>query len=54
MLLLFFVATVVILVLTKDFVVPQMALEDIDAMEGWRRLWPMMQAPKREHTPLIL
>ena len=24
---------------TKDFVVPQMALEDIGAMEGWRRLW---------------
>ena len=40
----FFVATAVIFVLTKDFVVPQMALENIDAMEGWRRLWSMMQA----------
>lgn len=38
------VVTAVILVLTKDFVVPQMALENVDAMEGWRRLWAMMQA----------
>ena len=42
-LLIFGVATAVILVLTKDFVVPQMALEDIGVMEGWRRLWLMMQ-----------
>lgn len=32
----------VIHVITKDFVVPQMALEDIDAIEGWRRLWPQI------------
>ena len=32
--------------MTKDFVVPQMALEGIGAMEGWRRLWPMIQAEK--------
>jgi len=42
--LVFFVVTAVVLVLTKDFVVPQMALENIDTMEGWRRLWAMMQA----------
>jgi len=42
--LLLMVATAVILVLTKDFVVPQMALENVDAMEGWRRLWAMMKA----------
>ncbi len=41
---LFVVVAAVVLLLTKDFVVPQMALEDIDAMEGWRRLWPMLQA----------
>jgi len=41
--LVFFVITAVVLVLTKDFVVPQMALENIDTMEGWRRLWSMMQ-----------
>jgi hypothetical protein len=40
----FLLATAVIFVLTKDFVVPQMALENIDTMEGWRRLWSMMQA----------
>jgi len=39
----FFVAAYLVHVLTKDFVVPQMALEGIDAIEGWRRLWPMMQ-----------
>jgi hypothetical protein len=36
----------VIHVLTKDFVVPQMALEDIGALEGWRRLWPQLAAEK--------
>jgi hypothetical protein len=41
---LFFVIAAVVHVLTKDFVVPQMALEDIGAIEGWRRLWPMIQA----------
>jgi len=39
-----FLATAIIFVLTKDFVVPQMALENIDVMEGWRRLWPMTNA----------
>jgi hypothetical protein len=32
----------VVHVLTKDFVVPQMALEGIGAIEGWRRLWPLI------------
>jgi hypothetical protein len=40
------IATLVIHVLTKDFVVPQMALEGIGAVEGWRRLWKMIQAEK--------
>jgi hypothetical protein len=44
LLLLCLVAVSVIFVLTKDFVVPQMALENIDAIEGWRRLWPMIKA----------
>ena len=43
---LFLVVAAVVHVLTKDFVVPQMALEDIGAVEGWRRLWPMIQASK--------
>jgi len=40
------VAMAVIYVLTKDFVVPQMALENIGAIEGWQRLWLMMKAEK--------
>lgn len=35
------VISIVVQVFTKDFVVPQMALEDISAFEGWRRLWIM-------------
>ena len=42
-LLLFVVAQLVIHVMTKDFVVPQMALEEISAVEGWRRLWPQIK-----------
>jgi hypothetical protein len=38
--------SVVIRVLTKDFVVPQMALEDLGAIEAWRRLLPMILAEK--------
>jgi hypothetical protein len=45
-LLLFILATTVIYVLTKDFVVPQIAFENINAIEGWRRLWAMMKAEK--------
>jgi hypothetical protein len=41
-------------VLTKDFVVPQMALEGIGAVEGWRRLWPMMQAEKGGYAVYVL
>ncbi len=44
--LIFFFAYSVIFVMIKDFVVPQMALENIGAFEGWRRLWPMMKAEK--------
>jgi hypothetical protein len=30
--------------MTKDFVIPQMAMEEIEAMEGWRRLWLWLKA----------
>jgi hypothetical protein len=50
----FVVATAVILVLTKDFVVPQMALENVTAMQGWRRLWPMMKAEKGAYAAYIV
>jgi hypothetical protein len=49
----FAVITAVILVLTKDFVVPQMALENVDAMEGWRRLWRMMKAEQGAYAAYI-
>jgi hypothetical protein len=49
----FLVATAIVLVLTKDFVIPQMALEGIGAMEGWRRLWPMMKAEKEAYATYI-
>lgn len=45
-LLAFSLVIAVIFVLTKDFVIPQMALEDIGAVEGWRRLWPLIRAEK--------
>ncbi len=37
-------------VFTKDFVVPQMALENISAFEGWRRLWEMLKAEKGSYA----
>lgn len=49
----FTLAMAVIFVLTKDFVVPQMALENIGAMEGWRRLWPMIQTEKLGYAGYI-
>jgi hypothetical protein len=44
--LIFALALAVVFVLTKDFVVPQMALEGVGAIEGWRRLWRMIMAEK--------
>jgi hypothetical protein len=46
-------AMAVIYVLTKDFVVPQMALEKIGAFEGWRRLWAMMMTEKGGYAGYI-
>jgi hypothetical protein len=45
---------VVVHVFTKDFVVPQMALENISALEGWRRLWRMLQSDKRGYAGYTL
>lgn len=39
----FMIAVSLVYVLTKDFVVPQMALEGVTALEAWRRLWPMIE-----------
>lgn len=50
----FLIATAVIFVLTKDFVVPQMALENLDVMEGWRRLWAMMKLEKGAYVAYVV
>jgi hypothetical protein len=42
----FVVTALLTQVLTKDFVVPQMALENVSAFEAWRRLLPMLDAEK--------
>jgi hypothetical protein len=52
-LLIFFVVAAVVVVLTKDFVVPQMALEEIGAVQAWRRLWPMIMAEKSGYAGYI-
>jgi hypothetical protein len=52
----FFVLVAVLImirVLTKDFVVPQMALEGIGAVEGWRRLLARMQNEKTGYAGYI-
>ncbi len=50
---LFVIAAALVQVLTKDFVVPQMALEGIGALDGWRRLWAMMKAEKSAYAIYI-
>jgi hypothetical protein len=55
-LLLFFVlllALGVVHVMTKDFVVPQMALENLSAMEGWRRLWSRVDSERGSYAGYI-
>jgi MFS family permease len=42
--------SLVVHVLTKDFVVPEMALENISAFEGWRRLMPMLRSEKSSYA----
>ena len=42
----YLIAIACVHVFTKDFVVPQMALEQISAFEGWRRLLPMLRSEK--------
>ena len=44
------VASIIVQVFTKDFVVPQMALENLSAFEGWRRLWVMLQSEKGSYA----
>ena len=53
LLLVFVIVMAVVQVMTKDFVVPQMALEDITAFEGWRRLWVSLKAEKGGYAGYI-
>jgi hypothetical protein len=43
----------VVSVMTKDFVVPQMALENIAVMEAWRRLWLWIKHEKGGYAGYI-
>ena len=54
LLMLFFLTVAVVHVFTKDFVVPQMALEGIGAVEGWRRLWPLLRAEQGGYAVYML
>ena len=47
------ISQLLIHVMTKDFVVPQMALEDINAFEGWRRLWSQIKRDKGGYAGYI-
>lgn len=49
----FVVLSLVVHVLTKDFVVPAMALENITAIRGWQRLWPMLKSEKGSYAGYI-
>lgn len=51
---LFVLAAVVIQVLAKDFLVPIMALEDLDFADGWHRLLAMMGREKGRFTIYLL
>jgi hypothetical protein len=49
----FVVSFFLVHVMTKDFVVPQMAVENVSAMEGWRRFWPMLKSEKGGYAGYI-
>jgi hypothetical protein len=49
----FILLSLVVHVFTKDFVVPEMALENISAIEGWRRLLPMLKTEKGSYAGYI-
>ena len=48
------IATVVAGLAVKDWVVPLMALENIGALEGWRRLWPMVSVNKSAYLLFVV
>lgn len=48
------IATAVIALFARDFVVPVMALEGVGVIEGWRRVIPMLKAEKGAYTGYVL
>ncbi len=49
----FVILATAVAVLTKDFVVPQMALENVSVGEGWRRLWLMINQEKAGYAGYV-
>ena len=49
----FAVGAAIVHVLTKDFVVPLMALENVGVIEGWTRLWPMIRVEKGSYAAYV-
>jgi hypothetical protein len=52
--LIYMIAVAVVHVFTKDFVIPQMAMEGITAFEGWRRLLPMIRGEEKGYFIYIV
>lgn len=50
----FVLLAVVVHVFTKDFVIPQMAIEDISAFQAWARLLPQLDAEKGSYFGYVL
>ncbi len=50
----FVLAAVVVQVLAKDFLVPIMALEDVDFADGWHRLLQMIEREKGRYIAYLL
>ncbi len=50
----FVLAAVVVQVLAKDFLVPIMALEDVDFADGWHRLLEMIRAEQGRYAIYLL
>ena len=48
-----FIALALVHVFTKDFVIPQMAIENVGPIEGWRRLLQMMDTEKARYAGYI-
>jgi hypothetical protein len=50
----FFVSTAIVALFAKDFCVPIMAMENVGALNAWRRLLPMLAAEKIAFTGYVL